>query len=144
MSYSYAIAVIDEGAMGGGVIDQLLEENEFEGRVVAVPFGSTPDDEVARRRYKDKRASMLWGLRERILASELHLPRVKGDAVDPSEILADELASVKWSETASGRKAIERKGDVKARLGRYPDVSDSVALAVMPTEVAEDWEPLVA
>ena len=130
------ITVIDKGSMGGGVIEE-LEEEGFGERVVAVPFDSSPDDEVARRRHTDKRALMLWGLRELILSAELHLPHG-----DESEMLADEMASVKWGETASGKKRIEAKTDVKKRLGRSPDVSDSVALAVMPTAVEEDWEPI--
>ena len=36
--------------MGGGVVDD-LEEADFGGRVIAVPFPSTPEGETDRRQY---------------------------------------------------------------------------------------------
>lgn len=83
------------------MIDELHEAG-VEDILTAVSSGATPEDEVGKRRYANKRAEILWGLRERALASGLHLP-----PGDESEILVDEMASVKWSQTASGKTTIE-------------------------------------
>jgi hypothetical protein len=96
-------------------------------RAIAVNVGSKPDPPVFDRSKKyelgNVRAAMFWKLREAfdpVNGDDLMLPP------DP-ELLGD-LTAMKF-EVKSGRIFVEKKEDIKQRLGRSPDCADAVALA---------------
>ena len=65
-----AVAV-DDGGVGGGVVDRL---RELDVRVYAVKFGAASDGRSSVH-FKNKLAEMYWRLRERLEAGTLRLPR---------------------------------------------------------------------
>jgi hypothetical protein len=114
--------VIDDGGLGGGVVDRL---RELGWGVRSVSFGQKPVDE---RRFVNARAEMYWQLREWI-AAEAALSTAPAEISD--ELLAD-LTAAKYETASDGRILIEAKKEIKRRLGRSPDLADALALALVP------------
>lgn len=103
---------VDGTGVGGGVVDmlQLYGINVFE-----INFNMKPAD----RRYSNKRAEM-WSR----MANW-----VKSGGILPQNLdLAKELCAPLYESDESGRISIERKADIKKRLGYSPDLADGLAL----------------
>jgi hypothetical protein len=62
-------------------------------------------------------------------------------------MLAEELLATQWKLTPRGQRQIEPKEELRARLGRSPDLADSLSMAVdlysREREVA-GWRELAA
>lgn len=84
-------------------------------------------------KYKTKRTAYYWQLRE-----DLERGRI---ALKPNEKLKRELICWTW-EVRNGQTMLETKEDVRARIGKSPDLSDAVAYAnwVRPRGVAREPE----
>lgn len=82
-------------------------------------------------RFVDRRAEVFWHLREALRDGRLALP------VD--EKLADEPVTIRWRPdlTARGRIRVERKDNLRRRLGRSPDRADAVAMCLSGVDVPE-------
>lgn len=111
--YGYDGICIDQ-AFGGGVIDRLREfgyDNVFE-----VNFNMKSGDDHC----KNKRAEMWWKMSEWIR---------KEGAMPQSEDLTQELTNVLYGFSAgAGQIQLEGKELVKKRIGKSPDLADSLAL----------------
>ena len=111
--YGYDGICIDQ-AFGGGVIDRLREfgyDNVFE-----VNFNMKSGDEHC----KNKRAEMWWKMGEWVR---------KEGSLPESEELCQELTNVFYGYSAgAGQIQLEGKELVKKRLGKSPDLADSLAL----------------
>ena len=111
--YGYDGICIDQ-AFGGGVIDRLREfgyDNVFE-----VNFNMKSGDDHC----KNKRAEMWWKMSEWIR---------KEGAMPQSEDLTQELTNVLYGfSSGAGQIQLEGKELVKKRIGKSPDLADSLAL----------------
>jgi len=121
------VAHVDVIGLGAGVVDRLREQGC---RVVGVNFAAKTEaaDRSGELQFLNVRAAAWWGLRERLEAGEVALP--------PDDELIGDLVAPRYSYTSAGRLKVESKENVRARLGRSPDVGDAVVLAF--------WEPGLA
>lgn len=103
---------VDAG-QGQGVIDVLRRALPC---VNEVPFGGQALDPA---RYFNRRSEMWYLMREWIK---------DGGAIDNDPQLVGELAAPTYEFTTQGKIALEKKDDIKERLGRSPDVADALAL----------------
>ncbi|RUM90708.1 MAG: terminase [Thiomicrospira sp.] len=112
---------VDEGGVGGGVVDRLrmLGVN-----VIGVNFGGKADSGISLTRasgekYFNKR-SEIWGIMRAALESGLSIP-VDND-------LEEDLISPEYSFNEKNEIVLERKKDIKKRIGRSPDRADALAI----------------
>lgn len=91
----------------------------------------TQTDASGELRYFNVRAMAYWQLREQLDPSRFSLL-----ALPPGrEVLAD-LTAPRWKKVGD-KIQIEKKVDIKARLGRSPDVGDSIAMACWDDPLAD-------
>lgn len=107
---------VDDAGLGGGVTDRLREQRQFVTACVGGSAATRPDD------FVNARAEMWWALREELKAGSLKLP--------PDPKLKGDLTNVKYSYDSRGRVMLEKKEDLKRRIGRSPDRGDALAIAV--------------
>lgn len=106
-------------------------------RPVNVSAGSTFTDRSGRLRMRNLRAELLWRMRD-----ALDPERGSGVALPPgNEVLAD-LCAARYRPLAGGVVLAESKEDVKARLGRSPDVGDAILLAMYEPDSMGSWGDL--
>ncbi len=104
---------IDQGGVGGGVVDKL---GELGYTVTGVDFGGRALDA---RKYANKRAEM-WGLMRDWLAA--------GAAIPDDRQLKDELIGPEYFFTPQHQIILEKKEDMKKRGLASPDSADALAL----------------
>ena len=107
---------IDVTGIGGGVVDRLRERG-FK-RVVGVNFGSVPAE---RDRYANKRAEMWARLRD-------WLGEPGGADIPDDDSLHAQLCAVGATFDSNSALVLEKKEDIRARLGFSPDAADALAL----------------
>jgi len=105
---------VDSGA-GAGVIDRLRQLGH---NCIEVPFGGKA---VRADLFVNRRVEMWWLMREWIIA---------GGAIPNDPVLKQELATPVYWFDQTGKKVLEGKDDIKARLkgGASPDIADALAL----------------
>ncbi len=109
---------LDLGNTGAGVYD-ILQDRGYGEIVRGVNFGAKaflPD------RYVNKRAEMWDAVREWLSSEELPVQLPKEDG------LLEDLTCVRKKYDSCGRLQLESKEEVRKRLGRSPDLGDSLAL----------------
>lgn len=108
--------VVDEEGVGGGVIDELVEN----GRRV-IPFCSSrqADD---KEKFYNLRAEAWWELGQHFANGEIGCRKM-------TDNLRTELATPTYS-FRNGRILIEPKEKIKERLGRSPDEADAYVMGV--------------
>ena len=108
---------LDLGANGAGVYDILVDRG-FREVVKGINFGGKAiyDD-----RYVNKRAEM-WGEANEWIKQELDVQIPNDDE------LFDDLCSVNKKYDSKGRLQLEKKEEVKERIGRSPDKADAFVL----------------
>lgn len=122
------LLVVDEIGLGAGVVDRLREQ----GYAVRGFNGSRqPQLGAAPDRFLNQRAEVYWHLRELLEAGRVAVPR--------HAQLFDELCATQWKVNSSGRIQIESKDELKARLGRSPDLADAVAMCYMDFGVRSNF-----
>lgn len=130
-----AAVFVDVGAMGAGVIDRL---RQLRYQVTEVNFAAKASDE----RYANKRAEMYFKVREWMDS---------GGAIPDELVLKSELSVVEYKFTQTGKIILEAKEKIKEKIGKSPDLADSLALTfAMPVYIAdtryeepdEDYDPL--
>lgn len=105
---------VDSTGVGGPVADQL--RRLMPGVVILdVNFASAAPD----RHYANMRTYMWWQMREALRA---------GLAINACPELEAELTSPMYGHNASDQIALEKKDDIKKRLGISPDDADALAL----------------
>lgn len=110
--------VVDAIGVGGGVYDRLLEQGF---PVREYNASRSPSLSKEREQFLNSRARDWWHLRRLLEQERIALPR--------HEELFEELRAVEWKHHSTGKIAIEPKEDLRARLGRSPDVADAVVMA---------------
>lgn len=119
---SQGTVVVDEIGVGGGVVDRLREEGF---RVVAFNGGAQASGQRADR-FLNCRAQAFWRLRKALEEDHVALP--------PDRALREELVATRWGATSGGQVRIERKEELRTRIGRSPDRGDAVSMAVWAWE----------
>lgn len=128
---------IDNGGIGGGVIDQLKaikKTDEYFDNLIVFPvnFGQP----IKNPFYYDTTTFMLGVIRDLInpidgcgnkLLPQLILPK--------DDDLVGEFTSRKYTFVTNGRQKIESKDEMKARGLPSPDIADSIALCCAPTKL---------
>lgn len=102
---------IDAGA-GQGVIDRLRQLGH---NVIEVNFSGSASKPL----YKNKRIEM-W--------DDVRLWLVDGGSLPDDSVLCTELSIPKYKWDRLGKKQLESKEDIKARVGYSPDLADALAL----------------
>ncbi|MCF8533389.1 MAG: terminase [Reyranella sp.] len=110
---------VDEGGLGGGVVDRLRQLQAP--NVIGVNFAGRPDGwapEGTGPLYANKRAE-IWGrLRDWL----------KAGAITDDPALAQDLGSLEYGYDARNAIQLERKEDMKKRGLASPDLGDALAL----------------
>ena len=123
---------VDFRGVGAGVLSTLLgtdDEGEEDGPLVdayGIDFGGRPNTSKRRKLYRNIRCQMLWGLRQRFRKGTIAIAPLT-PALEHR--LMEELATIEWEPDLEGRIVVQKKKDVKKKLGFSPDVSDAVAMA---------------
>lgn len=107
---------VDEGGVGGGVVDRLLQLGFREVR--GVNFGGKSDSPRSGEKSGNKRTEM-W-LNMRAWLERASLPK--------DDLLAAELTGPMYGYNASNALLLEKKDDMKKRGIPSPDIADALAL----------------
>jgi len=110
---------VDDIGVGGGVVDILASAGL---PVEGINVGSTA---MQSDKFFNRRAEVYWNLKLLAERGELSLPA--------DDELLSELRAVRYL-VRNGKIVLEAKAEVKKRLGRSPDKSDALALALAPTK----------
>ena len=108
---------VDEGGLGGGVIDRLRELGE---PVYGVHFGGRAPH---RTRFFNTRSEIFWEVRMLLNDGLMVLP--------PDEELAGQLISLRYDVSSSGQVRLEGKREMRKRGLPSPDKADALALAFL-------------
>jgi hypothetical protein len=106
---------VDDGGVGGGVVDRL---REMDVAVRAVKFGGSPEG-PNRVHYKNRLAELYWQLREAMRERRMGIP-------NDSRLLA-QLTRLEWEHESDARIRVYKRGMDNA--GESPDRADALALA---------------
>lgn len=118
--YKFDAIHVDSGGSGGGVVDNLRRMNVP--NVREVHFGGKPDRsqmELDATKYENKRAEM-WGYMRAALR--------EGLAIIDDDQFEIELTGVEFGFSKHDAILLEKKADVKKKIGRSPDTADALAL----------------
>jgi phage terminase large subunit len=119
-----SIQVDATGGYGGAWLDGLRSLGHHD--ALPVQFGGRASED---RRFANKRAEIVWNLADAI-KDGLALPKV--------DEMVHGLSTMQYTYTRDGRIQIEEKDQIKARIGRSPDLEDALActyawpVAIMP------------
>ncbi len=119
---------IDVTGLGAGIYDR-LKERGYRHIVTAVNFGSKARDDD---RYANKRAEM-WGRMAEWLADP------GGANILDSDELQSDLCAPGYGFDSNSRLLLERKEDIRKRLGLSPDLGDALALTFAETPRRPDF-----
>jgi hypothetical protein len=99
-------------------------------RAVNFGSGSAYKDRTGRLEMANLRAEAYWRLREALEDGKIDLP-------DNRELLT-ELTSVRWK-PVGGRVQLEKKEDIRARIGVSTDLGDAVAMLMLASPTNGGW-----
>ncbi|MDE2838363.1 MAG: hypothetical protein OXL97_12800 [Chloroflexota bacterium] len=108
---------VDEGGVGGGVVDRL---RELGAPVYGVHFGGRAPH---RTRFFNMRSEFFWEIRMLLNDGLLALPR--------DEELAGQLLSLRYDVSSSGQVRLQGKKEMRKRGLPSPDKADALALAFL-------------
>lgn len=109
------LVLVDEIGVGAGVLDNLIRRPEIEAQGVNVAEASDEEDE-----FPNLRSQVWFAVDDWLEGSELA----------PSETLARDLLTPRYSFDVRGRRKVESKDEIKKRLGRSTDEGDALCLAI--------------
>lgn len=109
---------VDVIGIGAGVVDRLHELGYTQ--VFGINVGEKADDT---EHFANLRAEAWWRVREWI--------KEVGCIMKDSKLEAD-LTTPRVKYTSTFKRAVERKEEIKKRLGRSPDYGDALMLALVP------------
>lgn len=124
--YKPAMVVVDEGGVGGGVVDRLKEQRY---KIRGVNFGNKAKNPLM---YGNKRAEM-WGEMKNWL---------KTASIPSERVLKSDLISPIMKPDSKGTIFLESKKDMRARGLASPDAADALAVTfAYPVAHRESKEP---
>jgi len=125
---------VDDTGIGGGVVDGLQDRGAA---VVGVNFAARAEDADA---YANQRAEMWGEMAGAIERGEFCLAPARPGMTDQLNRLVTELLAPAYGFDHKGRRQIEAKDKIKARLGRSPDIADALALTFAKgRRLPEQW-----
>ena len=116
---------VDEGGLGGGVVDRL---RELKAPVHGVQFGRKA---MHPTRFRNLRSEIFWELRRLINDRLIALP--------DDEELAAQLLSLRYDVSSSGQVVMESKRELRKKSLPSPDRADALALAFMTPPSLQIW-----
>ena len=121
LRYSASMAFVDEGGVGGGVVDRL---RQLHIPVIGVDFGSKSDGDNVNdgTKYANKRAE-IWGRMRGWLKTGAIPMRVHGVEIT----LVDELIGPNFGMNSAEEIQLESKKDMRKRGIKSPNVADALA-----------------
>ncbi|MHA2642818.1 MAG: hypothetical protein V2G41_09245 [bacterium JZ-2024 1] len=125
---SLTIFNIDETGLGGGLCDILQRDGWIIHRIQGA---SRADND---RVYSNRRSEIHFSLADRARQGLLDLSAMPAE---DAEKLRQELLSISW-DISRGRRAIEKKSQIRARLKRSPDDADSLAYAFVDSTASPE------
>ena len=108
---------VDEGGVGGGVVDRL---RELGAPVYGVHFGGSAQRP---KRFFNRRSEIFWELRRLFDLEAIAIPR--------DEELAGQLLGLRYDISSSGQVRLEGKREMRKRGMPSPDKADALALAFL-------------
>ena len=134
------VCYVDEGGVGGGVVDRLVEDSI---NVIGVQFGAKPDNsnlDEPQVLYANKRAEMWGGMRE-----WLHKGKIPEKVPALEGLFSDELTGPTFTFTNKDAILLEKKADMRRRGVPSPNLADALALTfAYPVYVPDNKYPWVA
>ena len=116
-AWSAEAVFVDEGGVGGGVVDRL---RELGAPVYGVHFGGSAQRP---RRFFNRRSEIFWELRRLLHDALITLPR--------DEELTGQLLGLRYDVSSSGQIRLEGKPQMRKRGMPSPDKADALALAFL-------------
>jgi hypothetical protein len=114
---------VDSIGVGAGVVGDMEEVGaNVRGINVGLP-ASDPE------KYANLKAEIFWALRCRAENGALDLSRIPELEF---QLLVEDLTTMRYRYTNTGKVQLEEKKETRKRLGRSPDRADAMALAFMP------------
>lgn len=129
--HNIAIAAIDTVGIGSGTLlkaKELKREGVFENcRLIGLKgaFSCTEVDEKGLPKFPNMRSQMWWNLME-ALNPETGL----GLCLPTNDHLMQDLAEVLYTVNSRGQIEVEKKKDLKERIGRSPDYGDAMCYLI--------------
>jgi len=113
-------AIVDVIGIGAGVVDRLREQGQ---KVDAFGAGERTDkrDRSGELGFADKRSAAWWNMRDLLETDPIALP--------PDDTLTGDLIAPHWTVQSGGKIKVEKKKDIKKRIGRSTDDADAVIQA---------------
>ncbi len=128
---------IDDGGVGGGVVDRLKQMQEREPDdlwwmdIVPVYFGQR----IRHQYYYDTTTYMMAVLKNLLKTSDENGEEKQVEAIIPDDDdLIGQLSCRRYSMTDNGRIKVESKKEMKARGVSSPDEADSILLCYLPVK----------
>lgn len=134
LKYPSNKAFIDTIGEGAGVysrLDELGYKNAFSCKFSEGAEGLT--DVTGVYRFANMRAYLFWAVRD-----WLNPANEQNACLPPCDELTEELTEIKWKFQSNGSIIIEPKDDIKKRLRRSTDYSDSLANTFYPHDKREE------
>lgn len=124
---------VDEGGIGGGVIDRL---GQLGYEVIGINFGGTSDFKVDGSPKTANKRSEMWSNMREMLKSGMSIPE--------DDDLETELTGPLYTYDKDNAILLEKKADMKKRGMKSPDIADALALTyaypVVSTSVEREIE----
>lgn len=128
---------VDDGVVGGGVVDQLRSyirtKPSVYGDMIVLPvnFGQP----IQHRYYADSTTYMMWVVRDLIAPYDdmgnLHKPEI---ILPDDNDLIGQLSCRKYFFTGNGKQKVESKEEMKKRGLASPDEADCILLVCLPVK----------
>ncbi len=119
-----ALLIIDANGVGAGVFDALRSQ-KCRARSFMASNATPLRDLTGQLQFVNLRAAAWWHLRERLDPASKQRPV----ALPPNnDYLVGDLTAPRWAQRTAGL-AIEKKEDIRQRLGRSTDVGDAIVQA---------------
>lgn len=120
LRYGASICMVDEGGVGGGVVDRL---RQLQIPVIGVDFGSKPDNFYGTGvKYANKRAE-IWG----DMRDWLETGAIPNILTNENVTLLDELTAPTYTMTKGEAIQLESKKEMRVRGVPSPNVADALA-----------------
>ncbi len=129
-----SLIVVDSIGIGQGICDNILKQGH-----AVLPINSAEKTKMSH--LYNLKCEMWWHVGHRFIDSRIALGDPKKFNFDE---LKKELSSVQYMVDTSGKIKVEKKEDVKIRLGHSPDRADAYVMGVYGLQFAKTTEQIKA
>lgn len=122
------LAFIDTIGEGAPVLSRLIELGHT--NCISCKFSESAKglhDESGEREFSNMKGYLYWAIRDWLDPKNNH-----NAALPPDDMLAEELTSITWKLSSTGKTVIEPKEDTKQKIKRSPDRTDALANSFYP------------